>query len=229
MTSCRYTSDKLTRVGSVIQGDCIEVLRGFPAASIDLVVTDPPYLVRYRDRNGRTIKNDTCDAWLKPAFKQIARVMKPNSFCLSFYGIASIDTFMAAWREAGLVPVEHLVWRKAYASSVRFVERRHENAYLLAKGRPSLSGKAISSILPWKYTGNARHPTEKHPDSLAPIIGAYSKPGDVVLDPFCGSGSTLVAAEALGRRWIGIDLDARYHDVAVKRIDDTLSKRRIVA
>ena len=69
---------------SIILGDCIAVMKRMAATSIDFVLTDPPYLVGYQDRSGRSIANDRDDAWLKPAFAQIYRVLQPNSFCVSF-------------------------------------------------------------------------------------------------------------------------------------------------
>ena len=61
---------------TILHGDCIGVMAGLDADSVDFVLTDPPYLVNYRDRSGRSIANDDNDAWLLPAFRQIHRVMK---------------------------------------------------------------------------------------------------------------------------------------------------------
>ena len=69
---------------NIMRGDCVEVMKGMPAASVDFILTDPPYLVRYCDRSGRTVKNDNNDAWIDPAFAQMHRVLKVNSFCVSF-------------------------------------------------------------------------------------------------------------------------------------------------
>ena len=125
-------------LNEVTCGDCIDVMRAMPWASIDFILTDPPYLVNYRDRSGRRVVNDDNDAWLKPAFRQMYRVLRPDSLCVSFYGWNVVDTFMAAWREAGFEIVGHIVFRKQYASKIRFLSYRHESAYLLAKGRPAL-------------------------------------------------------------------------------------------
>ncbi|MDP2660002.1 MAG: DNA methyltransferase [Dehalococcoidia bacterium] len=70
----------------------------------------------------------------------------------------------------------------------------------------------------WRYTGNRLHPTQKPVEALQPLIGTYSRPGDVVLDPFAGSGSTAVAARQLGRRPIGIELDWGHCCVANERL-----------
>jgi adenine-specific DNA-methyltransferase len=70
----------------------------------------------------------------------------------------------------------------------------------------------------WEYSGNRLHPTQKPVASLKPLIAAFTKPGAVVLDPFAGSGSTLVAARELGRQFIGIDMDAAHHRTARARL-----------
>jgi site-specific DNA-methyltransferase (adenine-specific) len=203
---------------TILLGDCVEQMRTLDAASVDFVLTDPPYLVNYRSRNGQTIAGDVDDGWLVPAFGEIYRLMKPDALCVSFYGWNSADRFIAAWRMAGLRIVGHFVFRKRYASSARYVRYQHEQAYLLAKGRPVLPEHPIPDVVEWVYTGNRLHPTEKPVQALTPLIRAFTQPGDLVLDPFCGSGSTLVAASALGRRGLGIEIDPKHYGVASHRL-----------
>jgi site-specific DNA-methyltransferase (adenine-specific) len=202
---------------TVIHGDCIAVMSTMPAGSVDFILTDPPYLVNYRDRNGRRVRNDNNAAWLAPAYLQMSRVLKPDSFCISFYAWSKIDIFMTAWKSAGFRPAGHIVFRKSYASSTRFLQYRHEQAYLLAKGWPPAPARPPPDVLDWTYTGNRLHPTQKPVGILKPLIDAFTNPGDTVLDPFCGSGSTLVAARELGRRAIGIELDSQHHRTAMQR------------
>ncbi len=203
----------------LINGDCIDVLQRVPDASIDLVVTDPPYLVNYSSRDGRKIANDISADWLKPAFTQTARVLKPDHFCISFYGWNQADRFLQAWKAAGLYPVGHLVWAKAYASSRRgFLRATHECAYLLAKGRPTQPEILLNDVLPWSYSGNKLHPTQKPLSAIEPLIAAFSERSDVVLDPFAGSATTGVAAKRLGRSFLGIELDPEYCKIASRRL-----------
>jgi DNA modification methylase len=68
------------------------------------------------------------------------------------------------------------------------------------------------------YSGNKLHPTQKPTPALKPLIESFTRKGDLVLDPFCGSGSTLLAAKILKRRYLGIELDANYHAAATKRL-----------
>jgi site-specific DNA-methyltransferase (adenine-specific) len=202
----------------ILHGDCVQVMRELPSESVDFILTDPPYLVRYRDRGGRTVANDDNDRWLKPAFAEMFRLLKPGTLALSFYGWNAVDRFFDAWKTAGFRVVGHLVFRKRYASSTRFFEYRHESAYLLAKGDVTPPAAPLPDVLDWEYTGNRLHPTEKPVQCLTPIVRSFCKPGGLVLDSFCGSGSSLVAARDAGCAYLGIELDAGHHRTASERL-----------
>lgn len=203
-----------------MQGDSVQLMATFPDTSIDFILTDPPYLVGFKDRSGRSIANDVNDEWVLPASQQMYRVLKNNSLAVSFYGWNRVDTFMRAWKAAGFRVVGHLVFTKPYASKSAFVGYQHESAYVLAKGRPALPQNPLPDVMPWEYTGNRHHPTEKPVSILRPLIESFTRPGDLVLDPFAGSGSTCVAAGQCGRRWIGIELMAQYHAAGLRRLGE---------
>lgn len=203
---------------TIFQGDCIATMRRFERGSVDFILTDPPYITHYRGRDGRTVANDDNARWLRPAFNQMHRILKPGGFCVSFYGWNKVDLFMDAWRSAGFRVVGHLVFRKQYASSSRFLRYEHEQAYLLAKGEVAPPSHPIPDVIDFAYTGNRLHPTQKPVPALRPLIECFTRPGDLVLDPFCGSGSTLEAARQLGRDWLGVELDERHHATASRRL-----------
>ena len=140
-------------IGHILQGDCIGRMRAMQSHSVDFILTDPPYVARYRSRDGRKVANDDNADWLRPAFAEMYRVLKYRSFCISFYGWPKADLFIAAWRAAGFRPVGHIMFRKRYASSVRFLRYQHEAAYLLAKGDVNPPAAPISDVLDWSYTG----------------------------------------------------------------------------
>jgi len=213
--------NKSTRqfLNTIAQGDCIEVMRQMPANSVDFILTDPPYLVNYRDRDGRTIQNDTNADWLKPAMKEAYRVLKQNRVAVMFYGWSKVDAFFAAWKDAGFQPVGHIVFRKSYSSKSRFLRYAHEQAFLLAKGRPPLPKQPLMDVMEMPYSGNKLHPTQKPVATLAQLIRSFTLPGELVLDSFAGSGSTCAAAMLTGRKYIGMELDAEHHRVASLRLE----------
>jgi site-specific DNA-methyltransferase (adenine-specific) len=129
-------------VNRILCGDYIAVMRQMPEASVDLVVTDPPYLVNYRSRDGRSIAGDASDAWLAPAFAEMHRVLKPDAFCVSFFDWQAADRFMACWHAAGFAVLEQLIWHKRYPSSVGFTARYHEAADLLPRAGQQSRGCA---------------------------------------------------------------------------------------
>ncbi len=129
-------------INTITHGDCIQVMRQMPSNSVDFILTDPPYLVNYKDRTGRSIQNDSNSDWLIPAMREAYRVLKQDRVAVMFYGWNAVDKFFAAWRQAGFYPVGHIVFRKDYASTSRLVRYCHEQAYLLAKGRPPAAEEA---------------------------------------------------------------------------------------
>ncbi|MGH9615900.1 MAG: DNA methyltransferase [Acidobacteriaceae bacterium] len=203
----------------ILLGDCIEVMRRMPANSVDFILTDPPYLVNFHDRQGRTLQNDTDADWLKPAMAEAFRVLKQNRLMVSFYGWPRAEKFLEAWREAGFRPVGHFVFRKSYTSSTKFMKCQHEQAYLLAKGNPPLPCNPLPDVQRLIYTGNALHPTQKAVVSLVPLVRTFTLPGELVLDPFCGSASTCAAALLTGRSYLGVEMDDVYHRAASARME----------
>lgn len=212
------TQQTSTPFNTVLHGDCIDRMRSQPGNSVDFILTDPPYLVRYQDREGRSIRNDCNADWLKPAFAEAYRVLKQDRFMVAFYSWTQVDKFLDAWRKAGFRAVGHLVFRKRYASKARFLRYQHEQAYLLAKGNPALPENPIADIIDMPYSGNKLHPTQKPVAALKPLVEVFTQEGDLVLDPFCGSGSALLTAKILKRRYLGIELDAHYHAAATRRL-----------
>jgi len=204
---------------TILHADCLNALPLLPAASVDFILTDPPYITRYKSRDGRTVPNDDNDAWLKPAFAEMYRILSPDRFGVSFYGWPHADKFLTAYRKAGFRVVGHLAFPKRYTSCTKYLRYQHECAYLLAKGNPKQPASTIGDVIDWKYSGNKLHPTQKPLSVLLPLVETFSAPGGIVLDPFSGSGSSLLAARTLGRDYLGIELDAKYHAIATKRLE----------
>lgn len=215
------------------QGDCLELMKNIPDGSIDLVVTDPPYGMGFvsnrRKEKYNPIKNDTSLHWLNALVDELYRVLKTNTAVYCFCSWHNVDIFKTAFeRKFKLKNI--IVWEKnntsmgdlkgSYAPKYELVIYAH-------KGRRVLNGFRHSDVLKAKRTGNKYHPTEKPVDLLEIFVTESSDSGDIVLDPFLGSGSTGVACVNTGRRFIGMELDNKYFEVAKQRINDAVFNSEI--
>jgi modification methylase len=243
----------------VLVGDCIELMRGLPEASVDMVFADPPYnlqlggeLLRPDHSKVDAVDDDWdkfadfarydqfTNAWLKAA----RRALKPGGTLWvigSYHNIFRIGT---ALQDQGYWLLNDIVWRKSNPMP-NFRGKRFTNAHetLIWAARDRANKKytfnydsmkelneGIQMRSDWVLpicTGGERlkgedgkkvHPTQKPESLLFRCIMAASNPGDVILDPFFGTGTTGAVARRLGRRFIGLERDPDYAAIARKRI-----------
>jgi site-specific DNA-methyltransferase (adenine-specific) len=206
---------------TIYHGDCTKILPSMAGESVDFVLTDPPYLVRYKGRwelGQEQIVGDDDPSWLMPSFAEIWRVLKPDSLCVSFYGWPHSDLFVGVWKALGFRLVSHLAFVKRVWGLGRFTRSQHETAYLLAKGRPPVPAEGIADVIEWQREPDAFHPNQKPAEALHPLLATFAREGGIVLDPFMGSGSTLRAAKDFGLRAIGIEIEQKFCQGAVERM-----------
>ena len=183
-------------------------------AVADLCITDPPYNVAYEGSNGKTIQNDNMPeeqfvAFLTAAFQRMREVMKPGA---PFY-IWHAETeggaahyFVDDRTQATVIEDKRIDINKL---------KKDEMRQLL---RDIFSDKVSTTILNEdKPARNDDHPTMKPLKLLARLVKNSSRQGDIVLDTFGGSGSTLITCQQLGRRCYTMELDPKYADVIIKR------------
>jgi site-specific DNA-methyltransferase (adenine-specific) len=212
-----FESDGVT----LYHGDCREILPQLEPEAFDLVLTDPPYLVSYSGRWGSDwgiIEGDSDQGWVGPVYRELWRTLKPDSLCITFYGWPSADVFFDAWYLSGFRPVSVLVLIKGRWGLGHFTRAQHEQAYILAKGRPKKPQAAISDVLIWDDLPQQFHPNQKPLGAMSRLVSTFSSDGGLILDPFCGSGTTLVAARHHGRRAVGIEIEERYCELAALRL-----------
>jgi site-specific DNA-methyltransferase (adenine-specific) len=137
---------------------------------------------------------------------------------VTFYGWPWIDLFMEVWKTSGFRPVSHLSWMKSHCSREGYTKSYHAVGFLLAKGKPPKPANPPPDVLPWEYTGNKHHTNEKPVVAIGPLIEGYSAQGDIVLDPFAGSGTTGVTAKGCNRRFILIEKVRHDCQVAASRL-----------
>lgn len=206
------------------------MLRQMEPESVDAIITDPPYGINYVSQTGARIQNDTAPfIWfLYDAF----RILKPGSsgrgtlVCFTRWDVQQV--FIDAIRLAGFIVKSEVIWDKVQYGMGDVKSQfapSHENIIFAVKGKFSFPGHRPKDLITHrKLPGNQMiHPTEKPVPLLADLITAVTKPGDLILDPFAGSGSTLVAAKKTGRRFVGIELDELYYERAQQRIEETVT------
>ena len=138
------------------------------------------------------------------------------------------QVFIDAIRLAGFVVKSEVIWDKVEHGmgdcKAQFAPT-HENIIFAVKGKFSFPGHRPNDLITHRklHANQMVHPTEKPVPLLADLITAVTKPGDLILDPFAGSGSTLVAAKKTGRRFIGIELDDDYYQTAQRRIEEAVT------
>lgn len=137
------------------------------------------------------------------------------------------QTFIDAMKLAGFQVKSEVIWDKVMHGmgdcKAQFAPT-HENVVFAVKGKFSFPGKRPRDVVTYHKlaSGEMIHPTEKPVGLLTSLVNAVTKPGDLILDPFAGSGSTLVAAKKSGRRFIGVELDDEYYEKARRRIEEVV-------
>lgn len=197
-------------INKVVQGDCLEVMKQMPDNSVDLIITDPPYGMDYQS-NRRQEKHDKIlgdkefPLWIFDEFNRIAK-RGVYVFC--------------RWDNLKDIPQPKsvIVWVKNNhtAGDLYHEHARKWEAICFYPQEDHEFIKRTSDVIYGKKTSNDLHPTEKPVDVLAEIIKANV--GDLILDPFCGSGSTLVACKQLNRKYIGIELSEKYCEISRNRL-----------
>lgn len=196
-----------------------------PDESVNAIITDPPYGINYVSQTGARIKNDKAlFIWfLYDAF----RVLKSGGTLLCFTRWDVEQTFIDAIELAGFRVKSEVIWDKVYhgmGDTKAAFAPAHENIVFAIKGKYSFPGGRPKDLVTFSKLGSAQmiHPTEKPVGLIANLITAVTKPDDLILDPFAGSGSTLVAAKKSGRRFIGVELDDEYYEKARRRIEEVV-------
>ena len=230
--------------------DALVGLRRIDSDSVDLVVTDPPYNIAAANRV--TMKSGTpmstlavwghwdtfhpfdYDVLIMAVIGECYRILKPGGALYMFTAREQNGYFVRKAVARGFVYRNQLVMAKKNplpSLSKSNWRSAFELCMYVTKGKPGvfnfLSQSECKNV--FHYSNSRRetkHPTEKPLDFIKLLIRASSNQGDLIVDPFMGSGTTAVAAKALGRRYLGFDTDSSYVRMArdrlkrTRRIDD---------
>lgn len=221
----------------LLEGDARELL----PIQADVCITDPPYAV---DKHGRMLgqiapnyhekgahtrgyydhSRERFEELLMPAFEGIFYSLPKGGLMVAFCGNRTFHEMAYFAEEVGFQMLDVLVFTGggSFAKSKSMLMPRHELAMLMRRPgppRPINPERNIGNVfhLP-KGKGESPHPTTKPQSWMERVVEVFSEPGEHILDPFAGSGSTLVAARALGRSATGIEVVPEYAEIARGRI-----------
>jgi site-specific DNA-methyltransferase (adenine-specific) len=222
--------------GSSLEMTAMERLCG--DQRVDMLLTDPPYNVAYEGGTGLKIQNDDMgDAefriFLRDAFVAADTVMKPGAVFYIWHADSEGYNFRGACHDAGWKVRQCLVWKKSSLVLGRQdYQWQHEPCLYGWKdgsGHLWASDRKQTTILEFdKPSRNGEHPTIKPVALFEYQMLNNTKGGDIVLDSFGGSGTTLIAAEKNGRMARIMELDPKYVDVIVKRWEDFTGKKAVL-
>ncbi len=229
-----YAADGIT----IYHGDALAVLSGL-AGQVAAVVTDVPYasgarteakkassgaMVRGRRWEAKPIENDQMTTvgfiWM---IRELCFAVRPllitvGSF-LTFIDWRQWPHLAGAVETANLRVNSMLVWDKLHYGMGAGFRTQHELILHASNGTPRIYDHGCGNVLRFKRVDNDLHPSPKPPELLERIIRVVTQPGDLVLDPMCGSGATLVAAKACGRPAIGIEIEEQHCRTAANACD----------
>ena len=218
--------------GCIVCGDCLEVMADMPDGCADAVVTDPPYgntETHGAHLSSVTLKNGE-PARQALGFKGIdeARCVELAARFIRLARGWAVFTcewhFMEAIHRAGHL-VRFGIWRKRNGAPQFTGDRPGTGWEAIAichgPGKKAWNGGGKHAVYDYPKVRGGGHPTEKPVPLFAELVSDFTNPGDIILDPFCGSGTTCVAAKKLGRRYIGIEIDPHYCEIARERVAST--------
>lgn len=234
----------------LINSDCLSVLQTFSPQSVNLILTDPPYnlglFMQNRDTNLKKMRDNffgaadwdnlNYDAWrksLESFFEQASRIIKIGGSVIVFMAIIKVESVIAIAEKYGFYYKTTGIWHKLNPMprnmNLHFVNSTECWIYFTYKKRTGTfnnDGAVIHDFVETSLTtGNekkyGKHPTQKPVQLMKHFVSLLSNTDDMVLDPFMGSGSSGVASKLLGRRFIGVEINPTYFEIAKKRIEET--------
>jgi site-specific DNA-methyltransferase (adenine-specific) len=225
---------------TIDRADAVEWLSWHAPGSLDLIITDPAYesLEKHRAKGTTTrlaqskassnewfpiFGNDRFPAFFRAAYQALAKDAH-------LYVLCDVETMFVAKpaaEEAGFKFWNVLVWDKKKIGMGYHYRRRWEAVLFFEKGKRKLNDLGIPDVLTFERVDGG-YPTEKPVDLLRVLVNQSSAPGELVADPFAGSGSTGVAALLGGRRFAGCDVSASAVERASRRLAETPFLSRVI-
>ena len=251
-----YLEKRLPKMSEIklFKGDALEILKHLEAKSVNLIFADPPYSLSGENyltcKSGKIAKCDKGswdqieniyefnEKWIK----ECIRVLKDNGTIWISGTLHNHPSIGVVLKKLNLWIINDIIWFKPNAppliqknrfvlpTELIWVSGKSKQYYFNYEMAVRLNnGKQMRNL--WEIPAERHktpHPTEKPEKLLERIILIGSKEGDVILDPFMGSGTTGVVAKRLNRDFIGIEIDDKYFEIAQKRIEKASTERNLI-
>ena len=221
-----------THAFDLAQQDAVRWLQTLPSQSVDLLITDPAYesLEKHRAvgtttrlKHSKASSNDWFqvfpNARFAELFQQAFRVLKRDTHLYLFCDAETMFVAKPEAERAGFKFWKPLVWDKRTIGMGYHYRARYELILFFEKGKRRLNDLGLADIISVPRIRGG-YPAEKPPEVSAVLVGQSSSPGEVVADPFMGSGSAGVAALRLGRRFVGNDINPEAVGLANQRLSE---------
>lgn len=216
----------------LFNGDCLDLLARMEEGCIDLLVTDPPYKTISGGDSGnrpkgmlsgnRKLFKHQSDIEIHDWMPLVFKVLKEESHAYIFTNSLNLKEMLDESEKAGFQLHNILVWEKNNCTPSQFYMKNCEYVLFLRKGKAKWINNIGASKTVHQFNnilGKKTHPCEKPVDLLKFYIENSSKEGDIVLDPFMGTGSCGEACVQTGRRFLGIEKDETYFNLAKERLN----------
>lgn len=220
--------------------DCIDVMRNMPDESIDIICTDPPYRVTSRGGSANTMSGywvseksrkgkifDYNDIDIEKYLPEFYRTLKADAHCYIMCNNLNLPHFFEVIGESDFNFVKLLVWDKQSKICGRYYMGQVEHIFMLRKGKDKpINDCSQSDLLSFSNfnrekdrEGNNLHDSMKPVSLMQCLIENSTQEGELVLDPFMGSGTTAIACIRSKRHYIGCEIDPKYYKVTIDRIE----------
>jgi DNA modification methylase len=223
----------------IVRADFIDFLKSLRPNSVDLILTDPPYIISkktgFKSLGENSVarfavsmdfgKWDYTPIDLQELTQQSYRVLREGGTIIVFYDLWKITLLAEALKKADFNMSRLIIWEKTNPvplnSKNNYLTNSREIAILGIKGgKPTFHSEYDNGV--YKYPipnhGKRYHPTQKPLELFSKLIEKHSNKNDLIVDPFLGSGTTAIASLQLGRKFTGCDMDNKYIKIAKRRI-----------
>lgn len=222
----------MLEINRIYNMDCLDGLKLLDENSVDCIITDSPYLINYRTsyrlnkqhRFCNSIANDDNPQLIIDLIPLLHKVMKDNTALYMFCNCNKIDFFKREI-ERYFVVKNLIVWDKGnHTAGDLYAQygKRYEFIIYANKGRAKFVDGAKRYCDIWNFprvVGKQQlHQNQKPIDLISRMIAQHTKEGDLILDPFIGSGTTAIASSKMKRNYIGFEVDSEYFKIAERRI-----------